>query len=284
MDRRAIGQQGDIEQPRIGFGVLAEGDDAFDAGRAGMPLQPREMRIVAIDHGGAARLDAAEDLGLGVGDLLDRAEEFQVHRLDRGDDRRMRARQPAQRLDLAAVIHSHLEHGIARILGTARQRERHAPMIVVGGVRGMRRAAGGERQPQRLLGAGLADRAGHADHLGRRAGARGAGEIAKRGQDIGHDQQRGARKGLASRRRHHRQGGARLQCGRHEVMAVAVIAGDGEKGLAGRNAAAVDRQARHRAGQRPGALGSHGRSHGVDGPERALAHDTLRASAAATAP
>ena len=56
----------------------------------GRASQPRELRIVAVDDRGAARLEPCEDLRLGVGDGLERAEEFQMHRLDRGDDRDMR--------------------------------------------------------------------------------------------------------------------------------------------------------------------------------------------------
>ena len=59
--------------------------------------QAVELRIVAVDDGGPAGLEPVEDLGLGVGDRLDRAEEFEMHRLDRGDDRHMRARQGGER-------------------------------------------------------------------------------------------------------------------------------------------------------------------------------------------
>jgi hypothetical protein len=72
------------------------------------------LRIVAIDHRRAARLEPGEDFGLGVRDRLDRGEEFEMHRLDRGDDRHVRPHQPRQRLDLAGMIHPDLEHGVAR--------------------------------------------------------------------------------------------------------------------------------------------------------------------------
>ena len=57
--------------------------------------QAVEMRIVAVEHGGAAGRHAVEDLGLGVGDRLDRGEELDMHRLDRGDDRDVRAHHAA---------------------------------------------------------------------------------------------------------------------------------------------------------------------------------------------
>ncbi len=51
-----------------------------------------------------------------------------------------------------------------------RKRQRHAPVIVVGGGRRMRLALPAEHQPQRLLGSGLADRAGDRDDLARTSG------------------------------------------------------------------------------------------------------------------
>src|SRR5215475_11230492 len=80
LNSRAIGLQRELDEPRVGHGVLAEGDDTR-ASAAGGRRQPLEMRIVAVDYGGAACLEPAEDLGLGVGDRLDRAEELQMHRL-----------------------------------------------------------------------------------------------------------------------------------------------------------------------------------------------------------
>ena len=40
-------------------------------------------------------------------------------------------------VDLAGMIHADFEHGVARARRTARQRQRHAPVIVVGGDRGV---------------------------------------------------------------------------------------------------------------------------------------------------
>ena len=97
--------------------MLAERNDAADAGILRAPLQPRELRVVAVDHRRAARLEPEEDFRLGVGDSLERAEEFQMHRLDGGDDRYMRAHQPGQRLDLAGMVHADLEHRETRVCG-----------------------------------------------------------------------------------------------------------------------------------------------------------------------
>ena len=166
------------QQPRVRLGMVAERHDARSARRRGGLGELHELAIVAVEHGSAARLEAKEDFRLGVGDFLQRAEIFQMHRRDRRDDRHMRAHQFGQRRDLAGMVHADLEHRVFGARRTSGQRQRHAPMIVVGGGRGVRLAVGGEREQQRLLGRGLADRAGDGDDLGVRAGARGAREIA----------------------------------------------------------------------------------------------------------
>ena len=163
LHRRVVGLQRAPDQTCVGLRVLAERDDTFHAGAARPMLQAGEQRIVAVDHRHAAALEAEEDLGLGVGDGLERAEELEMDRLDGGDDRHLRPCETGERRDLAGVVHAHLEHRIARMLRTARERQRHPPMIVVGRDRGMGLAVLGQRQPQRLLGSGLADRAGDAD-------------------------------------------------------------------------------------------------------------------------
>jgi len=118
--------------------VFAERDHARDAGFSGATFQMSELRDVAIDHRRAVPLHTEEDLGLGIGDFAERAEKLQMHRRDGGDDRRMRAREPRQGLDLARVVHAHFQHAIARGLRAARERQRHTPMIIVGRDRGVR--------------------------------------------------------------------------------------------------------------------------------------------------
>ena len=73
-----------------------------DAGFLGAALEMGELRDVAVDERGAAGLDAEKDFSLGIGDLGERAEEFQMYRRNRGDDRDMRADQPRQWFDLAS--------------------------------------------------------------------------------------------------------------------------------------------------------------------------------------
>ena len=152
-----------FDQPGVRARVLAEGDDALDIGVLRAALEAGELRVVAVDHRRAAAFEPQEDFRLGVGDRLERAEEFQMHRLDGRDDRDLRPYQPRERLDLAGMVHAQLEHRVACALGAARERKRHAPMVVVGRERGMGLAVAGKRQTQRFLGAGLADGAGDGD-------------------------------------------------------------------------------------------------------------------------
>src|SRR5262245_31276007 len=100
--------------------MLAEGDDALDICVLRAALELRELRVVAVDHRCAAALKPEEDFRLGVRDRLKRAEEFEMHRLDRGDDRDLRPHQPRERLDLAGMVHAKLEHRIACALRTTR--------------------------------------------------------------------------------------------------------------------------------------------------------------------
>src|SRR5262249_39034111 len=207
-----------------------------------------------------------------------------MHRLDRGDDRDLRPHQPREWLDLAGMVHAQLEHGVACALWTARQRQRHAPMVVVGRKRGMGLAVAGKRQTQPLLGARLADRAGDADDFRSRARARRPREVAQALEHVGNDEQRRILgKALAPVGGDDRKPGACRERGRNEVAAVAVVAFDGEDCFAGRTRARVDGNARHRRRQRPVARGAHRSNHRLDGPERPIGHATLPASAAATA-
>ena len=76
---RAAVDRLDLDQPRVAIGAAAELEDAR-AARSGGLRQPFELRRVAVERRGAAGLEAEEDLGLGVGDRLDRAEMLDMDR------------------------------------------------------------------------------------------------------------------------------------------------------------------------------------------------------------
>ena len=111
-----------FDEACIGLRALPERHDTRDAGFVGAALEQRELRNVAVDDGDTARLDAEKNLRLGFRDLGERAEEFQMHRSDRRNQRHVRAGKPRQRLDFAGMIHSHFEHRVTRARRTARQR------------------------------------------------------------------------------------------------------------------------------------------------------------------
>jgi hypothetical protein len=83
-----------FDDPSIGIWMCPERNDAGDAGLFGAAAQVGKLRNVTIDDGGTTRLDAKKDLGLGIGDFGERAQELQMHGRDRGDDCDMRPDQP----------------------------------------------------------------------------------------------------------------------------------------------------------------------------------------------
>ena len=148
----------------------------------------------------------------------------------------------------------------------------------------MRLALAREHEVERILGAGLADRAGDGNHARVRARPRRAREIDQRGEHVGHDEERrvGREKALLVGG-DDRKSGAGVERRGDEVMAVAVLARDGEEGFAACDGAAVDREAGHARGQIPPARRAHGSDKSLDGPQRPSAHATFSPSAAATA-
>ena len=149
----------------------------------------------------------------------------------------------------------------------------------------MRLARGRERQPQRLLGAGLADRAGDADHLGllnarARRGRDRAGRRARRGTTSS-----GASLGNASRL-------SAATTARPAPLASAAATNSWPS----RASPLIAKNASPRpmvrlsmempetdAGSAPRALGAHRLRHRIEGPERSTAHAGFPCSAAATA-
>ena len=123
----------------------------------------------------------------------------------------MRLDLAGQRLDLAGMVHADLEHAVARLARQAGEADRHADMVVEARRAGRGRRLGRQHGAQRVLGAGLADRAGDAGDPRRAAPAAGAAEIDQRLHGVGHADQRAARapRHRARRRRPRRRASAR---------------------------------------------------------------------------
>ena len=104
-----IGQQRIVERVHVGGGIDAEGDDISGEG-AGVADEAVAVRAAVGDDRGATFLQPSEDLALGVGDGFLAAEEFDVSGGDRRDDRDVGADLRGQSVELAGVVHTHLEH------------------------------------------------------------------------------------------------------------------------------------------------------------------------------
>ena len=109
---RPVGGKLPADHAHIGLLRFTEAHD-FGAMVFGVVLQPLVVGVVAIDDRDAAGLEAAEDLGLGIGDLLDRAEEAQMHRSDGRDDGDVRPDEARQQVYFARMVHADLEHAEA---------------------------------------------------------------------------------------------------------------------------------------------------------------------------
>ena len=151
----------DLLGDHVTLGVVYPVIDCFARQRAALLPQ---QRLVAAQHGHAARAQPLEDFQLRAADALPRAEELDVRGADIRDDRDIRARRRRHPGQLAEVVHAHLEHGRARRFFDAQHGQRHADLViqVALGLEGL--AVLPQHGGDHLLGRRLADRAGHADH------------------------------------------------------------------------------------------------------------------------
>ena len=134
--------------------IIASGRIA-DSGSA--RAQRRKQRVVAVEHGCAALLEAAEDLALGAQDILPAAQVSDVRVADICDHSYIRLGDADQIVDLAEVIHSHLQDRDL-ILRAQAENSHGKSQMVVEVARGLQRAeAAGEHGSHHILGRRLAD-------------------------------------------------------------------------------------------------------------------------------
>ena len=113
--------------------------ELHDAAAAREAPPQSSVTIVGVDHRGAARPEALEDLALGARDRLDGAEELEMRRARVVDERDVRRRQPGESANLALVVHAHLDHRIAVPGPQLEQGERHTDVVVQVAARGEHR-------------------------------------------------------------------------------------------------------------------------------------------------
>ncbi len=120
-----------VQELRAAFRLLAERNHRR-AVAACVRRKPLELLIALGQDSHPALLQAFEDLGLRIGDTGKRVEELDVDRRNAGDDGEVRAHEARQRRDLARVVHADLEYAEAGSAWHPRERQRHAPEVVVG--------------------------------------------------------------------------------------------------------------------------------------------------------
>src|ERR1700691_604897 len=80
LDGRAIRMERKLDEPRIRFRVLPERDDAGNLRLYRAAHEMYQLRVVAVEHGGAAFFQPEKGLGLGVGGFGERPNALQMHR------------------------------------------------------------------------------------------------------------------------------------------------------------------------------------------------------------
>ena len=98
-----------------GLSIGAEADQPGDPGAHRRVGQAAILRVVAVEDRGAVRFEPEKDLGLGVGNGLDRGEIAEMNRLDRGDQCDVGPHQAAQRGDLGRMIYTELKNPVGRV-------------------------------------------------------------------------------------------------------------------------------------------------------------------------
>ncbi len=148
-----------------------------------------------------------------------------MRRGDGGDQGDMRTGEADQRADFAEMVHADFDHAIFGVARHGGQRQRHAPLIVVGRRRGMGAAERTEGQPQHLLGRGLSGAAGDGHDPAHGVRARAARARSSRPRWVWPTVSKaGALRQMAGIACYQRGCGLGLEGGRDEVVTVAVLA------------------------------------------------------------
>ena len=149
-----------------------------DAG-GDLPLQRPQQGVIPVEDGQVVAGHGLEDLALGLQDPLPAAQVLDVGVADVGDDRHVGGDDTGQVVDLAEVVHAHLQHAQLMLGVQAEEGQGQADLVVV--------VALGLQDPELLaqdrgdhvLGRGLAHAAGDADDRDGELGLIGPGHLAQ---------------------------------------------------------------------------------------------------------
>ncbi len=228
----------------------------------GIPAETRghggHARVVRVQNRAPARGEPRHERALFGGHPLERAQPLQVGRADVGDDRDVRPADFGQARDLSRQAGAELEYGplVARFETEEGQRDADLVVEVARGLqdRETARQDGGRHAARARLAVGAGDR----HDRGRAAAPMAGRDVPERAGRVGHRDAGGLRAGAERRaesfqpvRGHHNPAGRPVgKYLRQEAVTVVRLAVDGDEGLARRDRARVDRQARE------GGLGS----------------------------
>ena len=170
---------------RLGADVGVGGEPVADRPRRRPGAHPSDDRIVRVQDGHAVGRERLEQLALGLLDRLERADARQVDGLDRGHHADPRPRDPGEVGDLAADVHPHLEDGRLVLRPQAQDRQRQPDLVVLVALVAQRPEAPAEDGRDGLLGRGLGDAPGDADHERVEPAAPAGREGAQRRERVG---------------------------------------------------------------------------------------------------
>ncbi len=154
LDVRGAGRQRGLQGHDITAG--AEGENVHVLGEMGF----ERLRVHRHDRLPIGS-DPAQDLRLGLGDRLERPEQFEVDGPDIGDNPDLRLGDLAELGDLTHAAHRHLEHQHLRLRWRAEDRQGQTDLGVV--VLRARVSAERQQAPGDVLHRGLSGRAGDPD-------------------------------------------------------------------------------------------------------------------------
>ena len=244
----AVRQWLDILRPNIAVFSDAEGQLALCTGQ-----RIQQIVVPVAEDGAVCRQITIHDALLRA-DALPAFEEFQMRMSDDGVKRHGGAHHFRQAFHIPRVGDAHLHHGAFMGLVQAEQRDGHAQVVVEVPRCLVDAKALGEHRRRHLLGGGLSDAPGDAQHRDVKLRAVKPGGGLQGGHRVRNEDH--TRLHLIRDALRQRTGSAFFQRGGDKIMAVHPLAGDGGKEAAGGHGAAVrghggDLRPRRRRGADP---------------------------------